>query len=1792
MLLRDVVEINQQGLVADAVNLKMMADPEKNLLLCQGFVFNYDADKPKQSTLGVLDALRDSFFSANNPNVHLMIQDFGKGKSHFALTVANFFQCPADSPEVEGILNQIDFATAGRSQAICEKLRAYKQRSKPHLVLTISGEVGADLGKMLLQSLQSALEKYGVGDTVAQHFIQEPLHYLEKLSDEKRQKAEDYLASIHFSGDVATLIELLQEGQYDLIATVKDLSKQVEGFAIDFQLNLNIEAMLEDVVHNLCSGDNRKFEGILILFDELNAYLRTWLRNSTAAGGWALQNITNACTQLKGKLALCFFSQVKPSMDTAVPTMERKNYERFTTRIELAPSTYEPRSSLELVIDNLLKQSNDSLWQEFRTRWDSTLQGESRIAYDRYITAYSNRNWPFQEFHKHLGLGCYPLHPLTAYLLCNLEFTQGRTVIQFLKEDVARFIETHPVAHNGELNFVRPVQLMDAFASNFAQLASYSDYTKAYDAIAASASSEEVTMLKAIALFYLSGEKITKPANESHKELLSIMTGFSVNKTQSLLNKLVDDYQVIYYNSGNHTYRFYSGFSIADLRRKIEEDTENRTPSLNELHKHCRKNLAHYLGSETVRAESFVRNKNLNGEDWQFQRDVFTVDQFERILTSERSIRGLLEQGLIAYFIGEYDQDLEALEKEAEAILARAPQAIQERVIIAIPRRGTRDLARVLLMKQALSEKSTLEKQEFGPALAELTKQFDEQLDFELQEIFDSCIYTSHIIHKIPVANRKSLEGIVSKMLEELYPYVPPVEGQDKLRMRSNAGTQVISYVSRQLLGNDLKEPFPNQSYKNLIDPVFIRRWKILKSGSPYIVQVPQDVSIREAWDKISEMTDIGDREHTQIEIKKIWDVLSAPPFGHNELTFTLLFAAWLAYHRSEIELSGGFGIPRNKRESVAVKSAPLHEWSTTNILEKVKDFIQEWVIQGRSKVIRRKPLDIKIPDSATYDEAQSLINEIQSHSQLGVLEPAKLRKLEQDKRKLQEAVDAIERWLKPSQEVSKLLEQNAPLEALSKYYAPLEASPPLSMKEGTVNVRATETQRAFWTETKQSLRERLEALVEAIAATAQSFETVDDGYRCQAEIEQKLQTLTNIPELPSRFAESLRASGQAVEQRIVALKEGEKVRDRLDQIQKLYSTLGINASQNQYQTVLAQIYELAAQMPAVQEHEDYQRITDDINQKQDDLIQRISQWEDRFSPSITRPEALQLSEEINRELNRFDDEESRQQLNDLNTRIKNFILELDSAEVEESSLQAVVKQAQQKVKSVVSLKNLIDTMQAYDDLSQVTLPHASKSRNLEQYRQQIEQAQLEGRQAIEQKFEKLFLECDRELKRTEDYQQLRSYIQRAQKLIADHGEFVTLQQRLQSSEQVLEDKHTNLKKRLEDQVVLREIQQFKTSAGNTVLRCEQIVLEIESLRNRLNFPEQHQDTINRLISAFQGKRAEYTLQLDDLSKELQSVETLAQLQNLTNNLSKLEFVFKDSSESPRHEALQGSVQTLHEDLERIIALEMRYREVTSITTCDDVLEATGNEQITLHDLDRFRPRLLKLEEALQQHRQGYIQELTQLQTALENVSTSSQARKLQSQVASKAGQYKGSQYEETYHRLSSDLEQLNQLLAIADTQKTTSVEACQAEIDRLDDWKTTQETISPLVEQRLQTLKQSLLQTQQAIQTRQRNAAQQWLADLRAAMNQIIQIPDPKQKLRDATNLLKKIRQTRNQHETILEDDQKDTLRSLVQDCQAIQNQDRTSQIETLFQELPREQRLELYQRLAAYLENTTEVF
>ena len=1275
MLLRELVRINEAGLVADAVNFDMIADEEKNRRLCKGFVFNYDHNQPKSSTVGVLDALRRSYHSPNEPNVHLLVQDYGKGKSHFGLVIANFFRQSYESPEIQGILDQLEIATSSNSgRAIFEELKSYKQRTKKHLVICLSGEQG-DIKKLFIRSLRQTLEAEGIIKSIGQYICAKPIEYLEKLDTDKLADAERYLESIgNPYGDLKSLIQLLKDDNYQVIPTVVDISRELlSGFPINFDADLNIEEILQKIINNYCSGENRCFEGIVILLDELNAYLQSWANNPAAAGGMVLQNITNICENYKGKIALMSFTQIRPFTFNASAIPRRsQEYNKLTSRLELGPSTYEPISSLELVLSNLIIRQRETLWQQFIRQWDNILRGEGRDAYDKRIPIYRERSWDFLKFHHYLTLNCFPLHPLTTYLLCNLDFTQGRTAIQFIKEDVKNFIENELIESNGKLNYIYPVKLVDAFEDNFSNYIIYKDYQKAYISVSASASPEEITILKGIFLFYASGNKLIKLDRESHEELLSILTGLSTLKVKKSLEQLSQTRQVIY-QLPNNTYKFYSGVSIVDLEEQINNEVDSEKLSghqysVKEVVEHCRTdtNLSNYLGSKTICASHFVAQNKLLRDDWQFENQICTISEIQEIINSSKLPKKIENKGLLSYVLAETEEELQNFRNEIDNLLQNSP--IRYQIAIAISRQETTKIANALHFLKKLRENSS-EKQTLGQAYFQLAEQYQQKVEQQLKDIFKSCSYHCSAIEKIPDFERNNPERIISALLDEVYSFVPSVKNIDKMALKSrSAGHKIISFTSKRLLADDLTpQILPDKSYNNVIDPIFVTEWELIKKQSQkYSVTIPNNDRVRAAWDEISNITKLNGETQKSVELSKIWQKLSAPPYGYNEFTFTILLTAWLAYHRTEVSLKGGFGIPKRKSDTVSVQNKSLKEWATTNILDKPKEFVNTWIVKTKPCLIRRLPSFCpEIPSSVNYDEAQQYLQEIENFLQSGNPDSSKVKEINNKQRQLNNGINNINNWFKPIKEANNLL-NSLEIEQLSSLYSSLletQETSQLPNKEGITNVCPTQQQQEQYSQTLQDVRNKMEELVSEYPKRAKSLKTSEEYGAYKVEVQNAIEQLRKIDNLPNRFITILESSKEDAKASVKALQEQKKINNCLSQIQNLSRRLGSNATQNDYIQIVSDIEQLVEGVPEVKSQETYQQITQKIEQQQKALNSLLEKWQGQYIEINSSTQASQLKDMIISQKNRFTESESQQALETILDQLKGKITELRSQE-------------------------------------------------------------------------------------------------------------------------------------------------------------------------------------------------------------------------------------------------------------------------------------------------------------------------------------------------------------------------------------------------------------------------------------------------------------------------------------------------------------------------------------------------
>jgi len=1799
MLLNQLVEINQKGLVARAVSFSLMDDVDKNRKLCEGFVFNHDTDanRAKNTTVGILDAIRRSFHSPNEPNIHLIVQDYGKGKSHFALTIANFFKLSHDRDEVRGILDQLQSAT-NENSPILETLTAYKQRGR-HLVLCLSAEDVTDMRKHFFQVLNKELEANGITDAIAQKICREPLQFLQSLDNTKRQQAEDYLTS-NFSVTFSDIEIRLGQNDFQIIPIVKQLCHHLTGINPDFSSGIQVSEIIEDLINKLCKGENAPFQGILILFDELYEYLRNWATDPTGSGGMFLQNITDACEKYKGKIALLSLTQRLPSRVT--PPKNSEDYKRLVSRIEITSSTYNPKASLELVLDGLLNQksSESSDWGNFEKKWGDELRRKSLKVFTSYAAEYYRGiNWKHEDFYKHLTIGCFPLHPLTSYLLCNLSFTQGRSAIDFVQKEVEEFINNRPVEENGQLNFIYPIALVEAFEGNFANseanseyTAVFSDYNYSLNKVRASsdAEPEEIAILKSLLLFYTSSGRLTKSDKEKHEEVLETLTGLSSSRIAQVLDKLCRVREVIYHNPADNTYKFYGGGKgIDELRQRINEENRNNEISINSVETYCNENIAVYAKG-TTNPQQFIDAKKLRPEDWFFKNEVYTISRFQSLLQKKQPFKTIEQAGIVAYVIAETGEEILQLYNEIKNLIGQHPY--RDQIAVAIAQRPVERLAQLILDKQTANKFSS---QEFGAALTQLRDQYSKQINNETKDLFASFTYYAHIIEDIPLGDRTSISIIVSEILENAYSRIPPIEGNDKLALKSTSGSEVIGDITKRLARGDLyATDLPTKAiFKNIIDPVFVKSWGLLRlANQQYKVSIPSNPNVKAAWDKLSEMTNLNDLSERSIELTQIYETLSAPPYGYNAYTFTILLAGWMAYHRSEIFLKGTFGIPTAKQQTVRIE--PLKIWANTDIFNKPKDFVAKWILIGKSQLVRRKPSVIPIiPETLDYNLAKQKCEEV-SNFITGSPTPEKFQTLNEQYLSLERACSRIEQTFEPAVRVEALIDLLSVLawsdvEEVIDLYSALQ-SPLQEITENGITVNFTTEQERRYNQASQSAIEKIGQAVEIESERPTKLVTEQSCGEHKANLTQAINRLNQLENVPPRFVEALQKSLTNTEKVLITIDINKKTDACIAQIQGVYSTLSDMATQQDYLRICKQIDTLANEIPSVKETEVYRTTIESIEGKQDFLVLQLAKWEAHNDLSMSRDQASTLKDQITPQRLRYTDEISQNRLLQLLERLDNIILERKSEEGERQILQTLLASARGKLSDIQKTNSPIEYVRYYLQLAEIKLPIASSDEKIEQ---EISNIKSEGFTILDQRLSQIMELCKRRLEeQSKNYTQLKSLLPKLQDIAANSDELTSFRGGLTEAAQELDNQYNLLQRRINDKKIVEGIYQNSLTKANSLYLCEEAIAEIETERQKLNFPDEFREEIDSHVQAFREKANNYNQISQNLQDELSSVKDSDQLSRLRNNYNKLHQIFVNSSHFSIYQQFEKQIDALDEDIKVINKLQdlSTVDRANSLSTCDHAIYQIEHVKTTLLETERFSVKLQQLKETLLLRKQGYLSQLTEFQDGLSNSATTKEAKQVRKTVSEAASFYQNSEEKQRYESISNESELLVGLLQIFEAQKIDTPEDCAAELIKLRQWQETNPEIIPMLRSRIVTKLDELEGKRQELLSSQHKSTKTWFDRIQQKRLGVEQTNEQTEKISSSSNLLKQINKERSKHEELLEESQKQYLDEAVAFCTDIQSLDREAKIIDLFQELPIAKRESLHKRLADFLSNSEE--
>jgi len=920
MRIEDLVNMDAQGDFRSDVQLSDYETLTLNQGLLRNYIFTthaptaFSAAQRSLSAKDVLEQLKSLFAFAGENRIAL-IANYGHGKSHLALVLANFFARPADSEEVKIILRRLEQALNNASQVA--GYRDFKKSKGEFLVIRLQGDAISDLQEGFMRALEQALSEHkatrGIEIPFWHHHAET---WLRSLHGEGRERAEAFLATQNT--DLPSLLSgLRRQGAYEL---VRDVFKHVNGAYPDFGREVSLEDLVVWAVDEVCIP--HQLGGLLVLFDEFSLFLQKYMAARTVG---KLQELLNGISKRQGKSVFLAFAQ--QDIDTVAETYASasQRLEDVKKELERLPKDKRVRlhSLMESVLGSYLKQ-NDLAWQSWYTgeRAARAALAQARESLLKYFGKHYTEDlqWGPEAVEQKVGKGCFPLHPLTTAILSVHTFESGagdnpRTALQFVRRMWEDLRQQPAQLSDGKPNLVFAIALVDFFGEQVSKKW-YAAYHNTLETSPIPLTEEHRAVLKALLLqqAVVALDKLKLRKGEQI-ELLSQLSGLDTEQVKDALREL-SDAKVIQFDPYN---KISSLWPVSTRPQEVEEVIQQVVKAIPvdaDLMDAIVSSLTIEIPLKFGHASDWApRQKALTAE-------MFTIQELQALIQPYRSsVKGVEEssRGVVIWLITQTEEEKTQLRQTAQRVLDSALGNADHPlpVVIMLPKRVTPGLVASAQRVKALKsmgptgrEKigSVMYQQELGLAEAALKGALSDLVGADHFTDIQRNLgdYVLPAAYRVPVQTLRdlSLKAVLTECYRQAYAYrvdfysqyAVSSKGPNKLR---TAVMNVARWLFTDTAGSSIRN-LGNDISHQLSTDYLTRQWGLLSTGS-YVIQRPTLRALQEAWNLLESTFPPG---CTEIRAQDTLLKLLNPPYGHDYNTLTLLLAAWIGYHRHEIRLS------------------------------------------------------------------------------------------------------------------------------------------------------------------------------------------------------------------------------------------------------------------------------------------------------------------------------------------------------------------------------------------------------------------------------------------------------------------------------------------------------------------------------------------------------------------------------------------------------------------------------------------------------------------------------------------------------------------------------------------------------------------------------------------------------------------------------------------------------------------------------------------------------------------------
>lgn len=355
----------------------------------------------------------------------ILIGPYGKGKSYIVLETLSLLY---NNPDLKNVFESLAKKIAEKNPDTAENVCQYVKSGRRLLPVVINGN-SQSLAQSFLYALHLTLKNKEFENLMPETHFESAVKMIEKWENEYPETLEKFnnLASVK-SGEFKR--QLLTYNS-DFFAEFEKLYPSLtSGSEFNPFSGFDVVEVYEKVCKKLCETGN--YDGIFVVYDEFGKYLESSIAQATVKDTKLLQDFAERCDR-SGKnqlhLLLICHKEIENYIDI-LPKQKVDGWKGVSERFRHI-HLYNNYSEVYSLIRAAIIKNPDE-WEKFSSKNKSQFENLKNIWFGSSFRLFSNLDCDAEQT---ILFGCYPLHPVTSYILPRLSekvAQNERTLFTFL----------------------------------------------------------------------------------------------------------------------------------------------------------------------------------------------------------------------------------------------------------------------------------------------------------------------------------------------------------------------------------------------------------------------------------------------------------------------------------------------------------------------------------------------------------------------------------------------------------------------------------------------------------------------------------------------------------------------------------------------------------------------------------------------------------------------------------------------------------------------------------------------------------------------------------------------------------------------------------------------------------------------------------------------------------------------------------------------------------------------------------------------------------------------------------------------------------------------------------------------------------------------------------------------------------------------------------------------------------------------------------------------------------------